>query len=54
MGYGIAFCKCGNDMSSGEECRLYQATGHCFACYPGNLLALLMGEEEDMETEDED
>lgn len=33
-------------MTSGEECRLYQAIGHCFACYPGGsgaLLDMIMG-----------
>ena len=51
---------CGNTMTSGEECRLQQAVGHCFACYPGGPTALLdfiMGgsnEEEGYEEELED
>lgn len=43
---------CGHMMTSGEECRLQQATGHCFGCYPGgidSLLLVLQGEEEDNE-----
>ena len=50
---------CGHIMTSGEECRLWKASGHCFSCYPGGtsaLLDLLMGadEEEDSEEEEED
>lgn len=35
---------CRSTMTSGEECRMWEATGHCFSCYPGNVLNYLLGE----------
>ena len=47
---------CGHVMTSGEECRLQQATGHCFGCYPSGALLdfFLGGEDDDIGEEEED